>query len=384
MKHPTPSRTIETSIETSIDTPGETSIDGVDARSCRLRTEHGLESDGTAEWDGTTMVIVEVRAAGVTGTGFSYVDAAAAGLIRHLLAPAIVGIEVCAIPAALTAMLLASRNHGRPGLVACAISAVEVTLWDLKARLLGVPLATLLGPARASVPVYASGGFTSTSLDRLAGELADYVAAGHRRIKIKIGRRPACDVDRVRVARDAIGAGVELMVDANGAYARKQALAMAERLADHGVVYFEEPVSADDLEGLRLLRDRAPAGISIAAGEYGYDGWYFRRMLEAGAVDILQADATRALGITGFLQANALCAARSMPLSSHGAPAIHAHAGAAATQLVHLEQFCDHARMEALLFDGVPQVVDGAVAFDPRAPGLGLTLRRREADRFAA
>ena len=124
--------------------------------------------------------------------------------------------------------------------------------------------------------------------------------------------------------------------------------------------------------------------MAIAAGEYGYDGWYFRRMLEAGAVDILQADATRALGITGFLQANALCAARSMPLSSHCAPAIHAHAGAAATQLVHLEDFRDHARMEAILFDGAPSVVDGAVTFDPARLGLGLLLRTREADHLAA
>jgi L-alanine-DL-glutamate epimerase-like enolase superfamily enzyme len=143
-------------------------------------------------------------------------------------------------------------------------------------------------------------------------------------------------------------------------------------------------VSSDDLDGLRLLRDRAPAGMSIAAGEYGYDGWYFRHLLDAGAVDVLQADATRALGISGFLQANALCAARSLPLSSHCAPAIHAHVDAAASQLFHLEYFRDHARMEPMLFDGVVPVIDGSVAFDPDRAGLGLTLRHREADRLAA
>jgi L-alanine-DL-glutamate epimerase-like enolase superfamily enzyme len=380
MTHMGPSRSFELERGPRL----EARIDRVDTRACRLRTAHGPESDGTAVWDGTTMVIAEVRAAGVTGTGYSYVTAAAAGVIGDLLAPAVVGIDACAIPAAMAAMLRAIRNHGRPGLIACAISAVDVALWDLKARLFGVPLAILLGPARASVPAYASGGFTSTNLDRLARELADYANGGHRAVKIKIGREPACDVDRVRVAREVIGAGIELMVDANGVYARKQALAMADRFAEYGVIYFEEPVSSDDLDGLRLLRDRAPAGMAIAAGEYGYDGWYFRRMLEAGAVDILQADATRALGITGFLQANALCAARSMPLSSHCAPAIHAHAGAAAPQLVHLEHFRDHVRMEAVLFDGVPPVIDGAIAFDPHAPGLGLTLRVREADRCAA
>ena len=359
-------------------------IDRVEVRVCRLPTEDGPESDGTAVWDATTMVLAVVRAAGVTGLGYSYIDGAAAGVIRDLRAPAITGLDAFALPAAAAAMLRAVRNHGRPGLVACAVSAVDVALWDLKARLLGLPLAALLGAARTSVPVYASGGFTSSGPDRLTAELAGYAAAGHRRVKIKVGREPERDDHRVRVAREAVGPYIELMVDANGAYARKQALAMAEQFAARGVVYFEEPVSSDDLEGLRLVRDRAPAGMAIAAGEYGYDAGYFRRMLEAGAVDILQADATRALGITGFLQADALCAARSLPLSAHCAPTIHAHAGAAASQLVHLEHFRDHARMEALLFEGVPPVIGGAVSFDPARAGLGIALRGDEADRLAA
>lgn len=350
-------------------------IERVQARVFRLATEDGPESDGTAVWDATTMVLAEVRAGGVTGIGYSYVDRSAATAIASLLAPAITGEDAFSIPAARAAMLRAIRNHGRPGVGACAISAVDVALWDLKAKLLGVALADLLGAARVSVPVYASGGFTSSGPERLARELDGYRAAGHRRVKIKVGRMPAGDVERVRVARDAVGIGIELMVDANGAYERKQALAMAEAFAALGVCYFEEPVSSDDLDGLRLVRDRAPPGMTIAAGEYGYDGWYFRRMLAAGAVDILQADATRALGVSGFLQADALCAARSMPLSSHCAPAIHAHAGASAAQLVHLEHFRDHARMEAMLFEGVPAVRDGVATIDRSRPGLGLQLR---------
>jgi L-alanine-DL-glutamate epimerase-like enolase superfamily enzyme len=200
-------------------------------------------------------------------------------------------------------------------------------------------------------------------------------------VKIKVGREPARDPDRVRVAREAIGPDVELMVDANGAYTPAQAIAMAERFARHGVGYFEEPVSSDDLDGLREVRARAPAGMAIAAGEYGYDGGYFRRMLDARAVDILQADATRALGVTGFVQADALCRARSMPLSSHCAPSLHVHAAAAAFQLVHLEYFRDHVRMEQLLFDGAADAVDGAVTYAAR-PGLGLALREREVDRL--
>jgi L-alanine-DL-glutamate epimerase-like enolase superfamily enzyme len=364
--------------------PPRIPIDRIDVRVCRLATEAGRQSDGTAEWDATTMLIVEPRAAGVAGLGYSYIDPAAASVVRSLLAPAVVGCDALALPSAMAAMLRAVRNHGRPGLVACAISAVDVGLWDLKAKLLDVSLASLLGAARTAVPVYASGGFTSSDLDQLAAELAGYAAAGHRRVKIKVGREPASDDDRVRVARETVGPGIELMVDANGAYTRAQALAMADRFAARGAIYFEEPVSSDDLEGLRRVRDRAPAGMAIAAGEYGYDGWYFRRMLEAGAVDILQADATRALGITGFLQANALCAARSLPLSAHCAPSIHVHAGAAASQLVHLEHFRDHVRMEAVLFEGTLPVIGGAVAFDAGRPGLGLVLRGGEAARHAA
>jgi len=358
-------------------------IERVAARVFRLPTEGGPESDGTAVWDSTTMVLAELRAAGATGIGYSYIDGAAAGLVSSLLGPTLIGLDPMAIPAARAAMLRAARNHGRPGLVACAISAVDVALWDLKAKLLGVALGTLLGPARETVPVYASGGFTSSDLDELSHELSGYVTAGHQRVKIKIGRDPSADRERVQAARDAIGPDTALMVDANGAYQRKQALAMAEQFAALGVVYFEEPVSADDLEGLRLLRDRAPAGMSIAAGEYGYDGWYFQRMLDAGAVDILQADATRALGVTGFLQADSLCAARSLPLSSHCAPSIHAHAGAAAPQLLHLEYFRDHVRMEGRLFEGTLPVADGGVRFDPWRPGLGLTVREEEARRLA-
>jgi L-alanine-DL-glutamate epimerase-like enolase superfamily enzyme len=353
-------------------------IERIDVRVLRLATE-APESDGTAEWNATTMVLVEIRCAGVTGLGYSYVDAAAASVIRDLLAPQLIGLDAFAIPAATVRMLHAIRNHGRAGIVACAISAVDVALWDLKARLLGIPLAMLLGGMRIEVPVYASGGFTSTSLDALAIEIAGYVGAGHRRIKIKIGREPNIDGERVRVARQAAGPDVELMVDANGAYERKQALAMADAFVRDGVVYFEEPVSSDDLEGLRLLRDRAP--MAIAAGEYGYDAFYFRRMLEAGAVDILQADATRCLGVTGFLQADTLCDAFAVPLSSHCAPALHVHLGSAARRFVHLEQFRDHVRFESLVFDGVTPTRAGNVAIDPDRPGFGLELRREEVAR---
>jgi len=171
-------------------------------------------------------------------------------------------------------------------------------------------------------------------------------------------------------------------VDANGAYTRKQALAQAHAFAALGVCWFEEPVSSDDLDGLRLLRDRAPAGMDIAAGEYGYDLHYFRRMLEADAVDVLQADCSRCAGISEFLRAGALCSARSMPLSAHTAPSLHAHPCCAIACTRHLEYFHDHVRIEHLLFDGALSPVHGALRPDRSRPGLGLEFKHQDAARW--
>ena len=340
------------------------------------------EADGTLEWDRTTIVIVDVTAGGECGLGYSYADLATASLIQDLLANEVTGLDAMSPPAAWNGMVRRIRNLGRPGICSMAIAAVDSALWDLKAKLLGLPLVTVLGQVRAGVPLYGSGGFTSYSIEQLQQQLAGWVEQGIPRVKMKIGTHPGHDVDRVRAARQAIGNKAELFVDANGAYSRKQALEMAERFALFDVTWLEEPVSSDDLEGLRLLRDRAPTGMDIAAGEYGYDLPYFWRMLDA--VDVLQADATRCAGITGFLQAAALCQAHCMPLSAHTAPALHMHACCAAIPLRHLEYFHDHVRIERMLFDGVPQPVNGELRPDLSRPGIGLELKRADAQRFAA
>jgi L-alanine-DL-glutamate epimerase-like enolase superfamily enzyme len=235
---------------------------------------------------------------------------------------------------------------------------------------------------RDGVPIYGSGGFTSYSVAQLQAQLGGWVASGVPRVKMKVGRDPAADVERVRAARAAIGPTAELFVDANGAYSRKQALAFAEAFAEYGVRWFEEPVSSDDLEGLRLLRDRAPAGMDIAAGEYGYDLFYFRRMLEAGAVDVLQADATRCAGISGFLRVGALCEARGLPLSAHTAPSVHVHPCCALPTVRHLEYFHDHVRIEQMFFDGAVAPANGALYPDLLRPGLGLELKRSDAEHY--
>jgi L-alanine-DL-glutamate epimerase-like enolase superfamily enzyme len=263
-----------------------------------------------------------------------------------------------------------------------AISAVDAALWDLKARLLELPLFRVLGAARAEIPAYGSGGFTSYSTRRLQEQLGGWAERGLRMVKMKVGRDPPADASRVRAARAAVGEEVGLFVDANGAYAPKQALDLGERFAASGVTWLEEPVSSDDLEGLRRVRDRAPAGREVAAGEYGYDPWYFRRMLGAGAVDVLQADATRCGGPSGFQRAAALCDAFELPLSTHCAPQLHAHLACAASRACHVEWFHDHARIERMLFDGALLPQRGALRPDPSRPGVGVEPRWHDFERL--
>lgn len=357
-------------------------IDGIDVAAFTFPTD-APEGDGTLTWNSTTIVVVEAHAGGDVGLGYTYAPDAAATLVYEELAEVVRDLDAMNVRRAWNAMVRAVRNVGRPGIASAAISAVDAALWDLKARLLGLPLYRLLGAVRDDVPLYGSGGFTTYDVARLREQLAAFVAQGFDRVKMKVGSHPRDDVRRVEAAREAIGSETELFVDANGAYARKRALAMAEAFASAGVTWFEEPVSSDDLEGLRFLRDRGPAGMNIAAGEYGYDLFYFRRMLEAGAVDVLQADATRCLGITGFLDAGALSAAHDMDLSGHTAPSLHLHAMLALPRAAHLEYFWDHARIERLIFEGVPEPRAGRLAPDPSRPGLGLTLKRADARRFA-
>ncbi len=341
------------------------------------------ESDGTLEWKSTTLVMVEATAGGIRSLGYTYADTATARLIKDLLLEVVQGRDAMAVPGTWAAMVHAIRNLGRPGIASMAIAAVDVALWDLKARLLELPLVTLLGQVHDSVLVYGSGGFTSYSVAQLQEQLGEWVAEGISRVKMKIGRHPGDDLARVHAAREAIGPHAELFIDANGAYDRKQALDFAESFAEFGVTWFEEPVSSDDLEGLRLLRDRGPAGMDVTAGEYGYDLFYFRRMLDAGAVDVLQADATRCAGFTEFMRVGALCEARSLPLSAHTAPALHLHACCALTPVVHLEYFYDHVRIEQMLFDGAVEPVDGRLHPDLSRLGIGLEFKRADAERYA-
>jgi len=357
-------------------------IDDLNVSAYTIPTE-SPEADGTYEWDSTTIVIVDVTGGGKHGLGYTYADTATAKLVADKLKQIVIGRDAMSVQGAWLAMMHSIRNLGRPGICAMAISAVDTALWDLKARLFDVPLVTLLGQVRNELPIYGSGGFTNYSNEQLETQLHGWVEQGIPRVKMKIGRDAKSDRQRVASARKAIGEDVDLFVDANGAYSRKEALAQARAFEEFGVRWFEEPVSSDDLEGLRLIRDELPGGMEVAAGEYGYDIDYFRRMLGAGSVDVLQADATRCCGFTGFLQVAALCDAHHIPVSSHCAPALHVHIGCTSPSFRHAEYFHDHVRIERMIFDGVVRPVAGTLRPGLDRPGLGLTLKRADAQKVA-
>lgn len=328
------------------------------------------------------MVLVEIEAGGKSGIGYTYADRCVAFFIDRTLREFIIGADALQIPEINKTLVSAIRNNGNCGLAAMAVSGVDNALWDLKAKLLDLPLAELLGMVREDFPIYGSGAFTSYPIRKLQEQLACWAEKGIKQVKMKIGREPEKDLERVRAAREAVGNNTGLFVDANGAYDVKEALEKAHAFADLGVSWFEEPVPSDNLKGLHFIRSHAPAQMNIAAGEYGFNLPYFENMMDAEAVDILQADATRCGGISGFLKAGYCCNAHHLPFSSHCAPALHLHAGLAVQAFYTAEYFYDHVRIERMFFDGVREPVNGALHPDMGRPGLGLTFKDADAEKY--
>lgn len=358
-------------------------IESVTTRVYQIPTD-APEADGTYAWDSTTMTVVEVSGGGHIGIGWTYGAPECGSIVRSTLTKMIIGRDLMDVPGCWETMVRGVRNSGRQGPLGYAISAVDIALWDLKARTLSVSLQALLGTVRDTVPVYASGGFTTYSEEQLGLQLDEWLEIHSTAVKIKIGEswgtRVDRDLDRIAQTRTAIGPDVALFVDANGGYTAKQAIRLMERAAESEVSWFEEPVSSDNLAGLAEVR--AAVSADVAAGEYGVDIFTFRRLCETGAVDVLQADATRCGGITAWLRVAAIAAAFGLELSGHCAPNLHAHVASAIPNLRHLEWFHDHDRIERLFFDGALEPHDGAVKLDQDALGNGFTLRAADIEPY--
>lgn len=357
-------------------------IESVRASAFRIPTDNGPEADGTLRWDATEVVVAEITCGEHCGLGYSYTAAPPArDLIEGQLAGVLIGGDPMDIPTHWRRLRDKLRNAGRPGLGMMAIAALDQALWDLKAKLLGVPLTALWGKARPYNIAYGSGGFVNQDEGELEKQLQHWLDQGFNAVKIKIGTDIEEDTQRVALAREVIGANVDLMVDANGAYDARSAIALIDKIEPFGVCWLEEPVSSDNLAGLRRLRDRSPGALAIAAGEYGWDLHYYQTMLSAGAVDVLQADATRC-GFTAFLQVAALCSAYSVPLSSHCAPAIHASLCSCLPMFRHQEYFHDHVRIESMIFHHQSELREGTLSPDDQLPGHGVSLERAAAEAY--
>lgn len=340
------------------------------------------EADGTIKWNSTTLILVEVNAADKTGIGYTYANEATAVVINKVLKKIVVDANVLDIPSLNAKMIAAIRNDGQVGIAMMAVSAVDNALWDLKAKLLDVPLCNLLGKAKDNMLIYGSAGFTSYNKKQLQQQLSGWVDEGIQYVKIKIGTEPEKDVERVKESRDAIGDDVKLFVDANGAYTIKQAIEKSFQFKEYNISWFEEPVTSDNLEGLQFIREHVQPEVNIAAGEYGYNLPYFYHMLKANAVDVLQADATRCGGITNFIKAASLAEAQQILFSSHCAPALHLHAAISLNNFYIAEYFYDHARIENMLFDGVMQSKNGSIYPDLSRPGFGIEFKYSDAEKY--
>ncbi len=363
-------------------TAPDTAVRSLDVAAYTVPTD-APEGDGTLAWDSTTLILVRVSAGGETGTGWTYGPTACATIAEQKLRDVVTGTDAFDVVGTNLQMRRAVRNAGLPGVCAMAISAVDVALWDLKARLLGLPLHRLLGTAGAEVHVYGSGGFTTYDDEQLVSQLEGWTTQGIPRVKIKIGEsngsRTDRDLARIALARRTIGDDVELFVDANGGYDVGQARRVAEHLDAEGVRWYEEPVTSDDLDGLARVRDSCLC--DVTAGEYGYDLTYFERMCAAGSVDCLQIDVTRCGGITEWMRSAAVAAGHHLDVSGHCAPHLHIAPAAATQNFRHLEWFHDHVRIETMLFDGTLDP-SGGVVTPGDAPGHGLTLIESAAEPY--
>jgi L-alanine-DL-glutamate epimerase-like enolase superfamily enzyme len=344
------------------------------------------EADGTLAWSSTTVVVVRITADHTEGLGWTYAGPGCRSVVRDKLATVVLGADPMDVPRLNEAMVRACRNLGRPGIVSCAISAVDVALWDLKARLLDLPLTKLFGQVQDAVSIYGSGGFTTYDDATTLAQLERWTLEWRiPRVKIKIGESwgtdPDRDLHRVEMTRQAVGPEVDLYVDANGAYGAKQAIRLGRTMvSDFGVSWFEEPVSSDELAGLRQVRDHCTA--DVTAGEYGYGLAYFAQMLNAEAVDCLQIDVTRCGGYTEWLRAAYLASGHGLQVSAHCAPNLHAPVAATVTNLRHIEYFHDHHCIETQLFDGALCPQGGALSPDLDRQGHGLILKPAEAARY--
>ncbi len=281
------------------------------------------------------------------------------------------------------ALMYQPKLFGRRGIETRVASMIDIALWDIKGRVAGLPLATLLGGARDSAPCYIAGGYyeDGKSLGDLAAEMVGYVELGVHAVKMKVGRLSIQqDVERVAVVREAIGPDVALLVDANGSYSAAQAVRMAGELAQHDVYWFEEPVPPDDYAGIAQVA--RSSSVPVATGENESTLYGFRDLIAAGGIGFLNPDAEIAGGVSEFMKIAALAQAANVPIAPHGRQELHVQLVCAAPTGVMAEYY--RPSVDPLAFElnpAQPELRDGHLHV-PDRPGHGMLLDERAVERY--
>jgi L-alanine-DL-glutamate epimerase-like enolase superfamily enzyme len=326
-------------------------------------------------------VVVEIHAGGVSGVGYTFAfrefDVAAVREVATHLAGVLVGSDADDV-AALHRRMWAEINFSGPdGLATMAASALDIALWDVRARRRGVSMSRYLGAPPTARRMYGSGGSLALTEDELVEEATSFLEKGYTGYKFRVGS-PDLDIDfeRVHLVRKHVGPHFTLAVDANQAWSRGTAAAALARLSGLGLAWVEEPIAADDIEGLAELRRGTT--VPIAAGETIYGVNNLSELMRAGAIDLVQPDLMRCGGVTGLLQVAAV--ANSLRLSV--APHLYAEMNASlmagiptGTLIEHLDGWFEH------LFDGGPLKADGSIKPE-EVPGFGLALNRGAVETF--
>ncbi|MFW6174336.1 MAG: mandelate racemase/muconate lactonizing enzyme family protein [Chloroflexota bacterium] len=313
---------------------------------------------------------------GEEGLGVGTGHRAIRSVIENNLKDLLIGQDPFNIEKLWNDMFWRVRGYGRKGVAFQAISTLDIGLWDLKAKALGVPLYRLLNPYWERVPVYGSGGWTNYSESELVKEQTGYVERGFPRVKMKVGKdfgqSEREDVTRLEAVRKAVGDDVEIYVDANNGYYAKQAIRMARVFEQYGVAWFEEPVLADDIEG--LARIAAAIDIPVATGEHEYTKYGFKELVSRGGADIVQPDVGRVGGITEWIKAASLAHAFNLPVAPHAVQLVHLHCSMATPNLKVVEYLGSAEKNDRFFYTEFPEPKDGWWAPYRDRPGLGLEL----------
>lgn len=315
---------------------------------------------------------------GLEGFGVTYHEVggeATKSLIINNIAPKLIGRDPLETEVIWQEMFHYLRGIGRKGLMFCALSAVDIALWDLKGKIFEIPLYRLLGGNKTKIPVYGSGGWTSYSDEHLVEEMKGIVAQGYQIIKFKVGVNggdtPLKDVERVRKVREAVGPDIKILLDANNCWDAATAVQFANRVREYNISLLEEPVFADDIRG--LAKFKRGTDIPLATGEHEYTKFGARDLVLNEAADIIQCDGTRAGGYTEMLKIAAITQAWNLKFAPHAMENIHIHLISAVPNALYLERLLLFEELTSSVYINPPMPENGFMEI-PDLPGLGLEL----------